>query len=351
MSLRDFLSKQFIDVIDWTEPEDGILAYRYPMQDREIQNGGKLTVRDSQMAVFVNEGQVADVMAPGLYTLNTHTLPILTYVMNWDKAFQSPFKSDVYFFSTRMQTNQRWGTATPITFRDREFGAIRMRGYGIYSYHVADPKNFYQKISGTRDLYHVADLEGQLRNTIVAVMTNTFASSAVPFLDLAGNQIEMGNRIMEHMKPAFAELGLSLDTFVVDNVSLPDELQQMLDQRIGMNIVGDMNKFTQFQVAKSIPIAAANEGGGGVAGIGVGLGAGLTMGQQMMNAMQSGGGGSAAAPPAAGPGAPPSGPVAPAAPSEPSAPPAAASDTKFCMNCGKHIPRPAKFCPECGNAQ
>jgi membrane protease subunit (stomatin/prohibitin family) len=225
-----------------------------------------------------------------------------------------------------------------------------MRGYGIYSYHVADPKNFYQKISGTRDLYHVADLEGQLRNTIVAVMTNTFASSAVPFLDLAGNQIEMGNRIMEHMKPAFADLGLTLDTFVVDNVSLPDELQQMLDQRISMNIVGDMNKFTQFQVAKSIPIAAANEGGGGVAGIGVGLGAGLTMGQQMMNAMQGGGG--PAAPPAAGPSAPPSGPAAPAGPSEPGATPAAAaSETKFCMNCGKHIPRPAKFCPECGTAQ
>src|SRR5437762_5841976 len=159
MSLRDFLSKQFIDVIDWVEPPDSILAYRYPMQDREIQNGGKLTVRESQMAVFVNEGRVADVMGPGLYTLSTNTLPILTYIMNWDKAFQSPFKSDVYFFSTRMQTNQRWGTATPITFRDREFGAVRMRGYGIYSYHVSDPKTFYQKISGSRDTYRVADIE------------------------------------------------------------------------------------------------------------------------------------------------------------------------------------------------
>src|SRR6202011_1986957 len=216
MSLRTFIGKQFIDVIDWMEPEDGILAYRYPMQDREIQNGGKLTVRDSQMAVFVNEGQVADVMGPGLYTLTTHTLPILTYIRNWDKAFQSPFKSDVYFFSTRMQTNQRWGTATPITFRDREFGAVRMRGYGIYSYHLADPKIFYQKLSGSRDMYHVADLEGQLRNTMIAVMTNTFASSSVPFLDLAANQIEMGNKIMEHMKPAFGELGLTLDTFVVE---------------------------------------------------------------------------------------------------------------------------------------
>src|SRR5258707_7711976 len=337
MSLRTFISKQFIDVIDWTEPEDGILAYRYPMQDREIQNGGKLTVRDSQMAVFINEGQVADVMGPGLYTLGTHTLPILTYLKNWDKAFQSPFKSDVYFFSTRMQTNQRWATANPITVRDKEFEAIRMRGYGIYSYHVQDPKTFYQKISGSREIYRVADLEGQLRNTMIAVMTGTFASSTVPFLDLAANQMEMGNRIMEQMKPAFADLGLSLDTFVVDNVSLPDELQQMLDQRISMNMLGDMNKFTQFQVAKSIPIAAANEGGGGVAGIGVGLGAGLTMGQQMMNAMQQGqqgpqgpqqgwGGGGA-------PQAPQTPPPAPAAPQGGPAPqnagPAAAGALKF----------------------
>jgi membrane protease subunit (stomatin/prohibitin family) len=350
MSLRDFISKQFIDVIDWTEPEPGILAYRFPMQDREIQNGGKLTVRDSQMAVFVNEGRIADVFGPGLYTLNTHTLPILTYIMNWDKAFQSPFKSDVYFFSTRMQTNQRWGTANPITFRDREFGAVRMRGYGMYAYHVADPKIFYQRVSGTRDLYRVEELEGQLRNTIIAVMTNTFASSSVPFLDLAANQIEMGNRIMEHMKPAFADLGLSLDTFVVDNVSLPDELQQMLDQRIGMNIIGDMGKFAQFEAAKSIPIAAANEGG--VAGIGVGLGAGLTMAQQMMNAMhpQQGAPPPPQAPPPAG--APQAGP--PAGPEQPQGggqAPGAGAQTKFCMNCGKPIPRAARFCPECGGSQ
>lgn len=349
MSLRSFIGKQFIDVIDWTEPEDGILAYRYPMQDREIQNGGKLTVRDSQMAVFVNEGQVADVMGPGLYTLNTHTLPILTYLMNWDKAFQSPFKSDVYFFSTRMQTNQRWGTATPITFRDREFGAVRMRGYGIYSYHVGDPKIFYQKLSGSRDMYRVPDLEGQLRNTIISVMTNTFASSNVPFLDLAANQTEMGNRIMEHMKPAFAELGLALDTFVVDNVSLPDELQQMLDQRISMNIVGDMNKFTQFQVAKSIPIAAANEGGGGIAGMGVGFGAGMAMGQQMLNAMQPGGGQQPGGTPPQQPPPPPQAPAPGGGGTPAQAGPG--GETKFCMNCGKHIPRAAKFCPECGGAQ
>jgi len=339
-----FLSKQFIDVIQWTEPEDGILAYRYPMEDMEIQNGGKLTVRESQMAIFVNEGKIADVFGPGLYTLSTQTLPILTYIMNWDKAFKSPFKSDVYFFSTRVETNQRWGTATPITIRDKEFGAIRMRGYGIYAYKIADPKVFHQKISGTRDIYRVADLEGQLRNTIVARMTDSFAQSTVPFLDMAANQEELGKKIAENLKPAYADFGLSLESFVVENISLPDELQKMLDQRISMNMIGDMNKYTQFQVAQSMPIAAANEGGGGVAGIGVGLGAGLAMGQTMMNAMRP------QEPPAGGGGAAPA-PAGPGGPTGPGAPAAAAGGTKFCINCGHAIPKPAKFCSECGSTQ
>jgi membrane protease subunit (stomatin/prohibitin family) len=334
-----FLSKQFIDVIQWTEPEDGILAYRYPMEDMEIQNGGKLTVRDSQLAVFVNEGRIADVFAPGLYTLTTQTLPILTYLMNWDKAFKSPFKSDVYYFSTRLQTNQRWGTATPITIRDKEFGAVRMRGYGIYAYKIADAKIFHEKVSGTRDIYHVGDLEGQLRNTIVARMTDTFAQSSVPFLDMAANQGALGEKIAANMKPAFADFGLSLENFVVENISLPDELQKLLDQRIGMTMLGDMNKYTQYQVAQSLPIAAGNEGGG-AAGIGVGLGAGITMAQSMMNAMKPGEQAPPAAPAGAGPAAPVGG--APAAP---------ATETKFCMNCGKPIPRSSKFCPECGGAQ
>src|SRR5260370_9003596 len=167
MSLGDFLKKQFIDVIHWTEPEDGILAYRFPMQDMEIQNGGKLTVRESEMAAFVNEGRVADIFSPGLYTLNTQTLPILTNLMNWDKAFQSPFKSDVYFFSTRLQVNQRWGTPNAITIRDKEFGAVRLRAFGIYSYRLSDPRTFYTKVSGTRALYSVADPHGHLTNTRV----------------------------------------------------------------------------------------------------------------------------------------------------------------------------------------
>jgi len=332
MSLRDFLSKQFIDVIDWVEPEDGILAYRYPMQDREIQNGGKLTVRDSQMALFVNEGKVADAFAPGLYTLNTHTLPILTYIMNWDKAFQSPFKSDVYFLSTRIQTNQRWGTSNPITIRDKEFGAVRLRAFGIYTYHISDPKVFYSKVSGTRDLYLVADLEGQLSNTIVGRITDTFAGSNVPFLDMAANQVALAEKIVVQLKPGFAEFGLSLDSFVVENLSLPDELQKILDQRIGMNMVGDMGRYTQYQVAQAIPIAAGNEGGGAAA-VGAGLGAGVAMGQAMMDALKKSASAESAPAPAAG------------------AAIGAGAETKFCTNCGKPIPRSSKFCSECGHAQ
>jgi len=342
MSLRDFISKQWIDVIQWTESDQGTLAYRFPMQDMEIQNGGSLTVRESQMAVFVNEGRIADVFAPGRYTLTTQTLPILTYLMNWDKKFQSPFKSDVYFFSTRIQTDQRWGTATPITIRDKEFGAVRMRGYGIYSWHVADPKVFYTKVSGTRELYTVADLEGQLRNSIVGRMTGAFAESTIPFLDMAANQVELGNKIAEGLKPMFADLGLGLDSFVVENLSLPDELQKLLDTRIGMNMLGDMNKYTQFQVANSLPIAAANEGG--IAGIGAGLGAGFTMAQTMANALRPG----EPPPPAAPAGPAPAGPAPAGGTPAPAAP---ATETKFCFNCGKPIPRASKFCPECGTAQ
>jgi membrane protease subunit (stomatin/prohibitin family) len=336
MSIRSFLSKQFIDVLQWTESEDGVLAYRYPMQDMEIQNGGKLTVRDSQMAAFINLGRIADIFGPGLYTLNTLNLPLLTDLMNWDKKFESPFKSDVYFFSTRLQVNQHWGTPNPVTIRDKEFGAVRLRGFGIYSYHVGDPRTFYTKVSGTRDTYRVADLEGQLRNTIIGRMSDTFAESNVPFLDMAANQIALGQKIGESLKPVFTDLGLVLDSFVVENLSLPDELQQRLDERIGMNMVGDMGRYTQFQVAQSMPIAAGNEGGG-AAGIGVGLGAGLTMAQSMMNAIKPGSGGAPGAPSAAAP--------------APAAPAGSEAATKFCISCGKPIPRAAKFCSECGGAQ
>ncbi len=321
MSVRQFIGKQFIDVIQWTEPEDGILAYRYPIQDMEIQTGAQLTVRESQVALFVNEGRIADVFGPGLYRLTTQNLPILTDLLNWTKEFESPFKSEVYFYSTRLQIDQRWGTATPITIRDKEFGAVRIRGYGIYSYRIADPRSFYKNVSGTRELYLVDDLEGQLRKTIVARMTDVFAPSEISFLDMAANQNALGQKIAETLRPTFAELGLELASFVVENLSLPEELQKILDQRIGMGMIGDMGRYTQFQVAQSIPVAAANEGGGAAA-VGAGLGAGAVIGQTMLSAMR--------------PEAPPQAP---------------ATGAKFCIACGKPLPNGARFCPECGKPQ
>jgi membrane protease subunit (stomatin/prohibitin family) len=339
MTFGEFLAKQFIAVIEWNEPADGILAYRYPMRDLEIENGGKLTVSESQMAAFVNEGKIADVFGPGLHTLNTRNLPLLTDLMNWDKAFESPFKSEVYFFSTRLQIDQKWGTATPITIRDKEFGAVRLRCYGIYSYRVADPRVFFNQISGTRDVYLAADLEGQLRDTIVGSMTESFATSDLSFLDMAANHTVLGEKIAGRMKPAFAALGLGLDKFVVENVSLPEELQKVFDQRVGMNMVGDLGRYTLYAAAESLDLSAANTSG--AAGMGMGLGAGAAVAQVLSNALKPSM--SAPAPPMA------SAPVLIGAST--STPASAAGASKFCIECGVTIPQAAKFCPECGKHQ
>lgn len=285
MALMDFLKKQFIDVLQWTESDDGTLAWRFPMQDMEIQNGASLTVRDSQMALFVNEGQIADVFAPGRYTLNTQTLPVLTNLQHWDKLFESPFKSDVYFFSTRGQLDQKWGTPTPVTIRDKEFGMVRLRAFGIYAYHLVDPKVFYQKVSGTRDSYSRTDLEGQLRNTLIAGLSDLFAESGIPFIDMAANLDEFGRAMQAKAAALFAEFGLALDSLVVQSISLPEELQKVLDQKIGINMIGDLQRYTQYQVANSIPDAAKNEGG--LAAMGVGLGAGMGFGQAVGQSMAS----------------------------------------------------------------
>jgi len=283
MSLFDFIKKQFIDVIHWTEEEEGVLAYRYPMEDFEIQYGAKLTVRASQMAVFVNEGQIADVFGPGLHTLSTQTLPLLTNLKNWDKLFQSPFKSDIYFFSTRLQLDRKWGTPNPITIRDKDFGMVRLRAFGIYSFQIKDPRLFHTQVSGTRDIYTVEDVDGQLRNTVIGSMTDLFGESGVPFMDMASNQDEFGARLKDKLIPVFERYGLALDSFVVQNLSLPEELQKMLDAKIGMNMIGDLNRYTQFQTATAIPLAAQNEGG--MAGMGAGMGAGIGIGQAMAGSM------------------------------------------------------------------
>jgi membrane protease subunit (stomatin/prohibitin family) len=291
MALMDFIKKQFIDVLQWTEDGDGTLAWRYPMEGMEIQNGAALTVRESQMAVFVNEGKVADVFGPGNHKLSTQTLPVLTYLKNWDKLFESPFKSDLYFFSTRQQLDCKWGTPQPITIRDKDFGAVRLRAFGNFAFRIADPKLFHTEISGTRDMYSVADVEGQLRGLVLQNISNAIASSGIAFLDLAANQQMFAAALTKELTPAYAAIGLKLEGMTVQNVSLPEELQKILDQKIGMGMVGnDMGKFMQYQTAQSIPKFAegAGSGGGGIAGDAMGLGAGMAMGQVLAQNLQAG---------------------------------------------------------------
>ena len=290
MALMDFIKKQFIDILEWTESGDGTLAWRFPMADHEIQYGGSLTVRESQLAVFVNEGQVADVFGPGMHKLTTQTLPVLTYLKNWDKLFESPFKSDVYFFSTRQQIDRRWGTTQPVTIRDKDFGAIRLRAFGNYAYRVADAKLFHTSISGTRERYTVDELDGQLRGLMLQQISDAVAQSGIPFLDLASNQIEFAVQLKAAAADEFGKLGLALESVTVQNVSLPEELQKILDQKIGMGMVGgDMGKFMQYQTAQAIPkFAEGAAGGGGVVGDALGLGAGVALGQVMAQQLQHG---------------------------------------------------------------
>jgi len=279
MALMDFIKKQFIDILEWTESGDGTLAWRYPMAGNEIQYGGSLTVRESQLAVFVNEGQIADVFLPGMYKLTTQTLPVLTYLKNWDKLFQSPFKSDVYFFSTRQQLDRRWGTTQPVTLRDPEFGAVRLRAFGNYAWRIVDARRFHTEVSGTRERFTLDDIDGQLRGLMLQHLSDAVAGSGVPFLDLAASLNEFAAQLHGAAAPDFARLGLALESVTVQNLSLPEELQKVLDQRIGMGMVGgDMNRFVQYQAAQAIPEFAK---GGGVVGDALGLGAGVALGQVM----------------------------------------------------------------------
>jgi membrane protease subunit (stomatin/prohibitin family) len=238
-----------------------------------------------------------------MYKLTTQTIPVLTYLKNWDKLFQSPFKSDLYFFSTRQQLDRRWGTAQPVTIRDKDFGAVRLRAFGNYAYHITDPKAFHTAVSGTRDRYTVEDLDGQLRGLMLQHISDAVAQSGIPFLDLAANQVEFAKQLQQATAQEFGALGLALDRVTVQNVSLPEELQKILDQKIGMGMVGgDMGRFMQYQTAQAIPefakgAAGAGGGGGGVVGDAMGLGAGVALGQVMAQQLSQGlqGAGAAAA--------------------------------------------------------
>lgn len=339
MSLARFVHKQFIDVIQWTEEGDDVLAWRFPTADLEIQQGAALIVRETQTALFVDDGRVADRFEGGRYVIRTKNLPVLTDLRHWTKLFESPFKSEVYFFSTRLRVGQRFGTPQPIVIRDREFGMIRLRAFGVYSFRIADPGRFHLQVSGTRETYAIADLEGQLRAILATALAEHLGSGGVPFLDMAANQPALSAGVRDRAARASEPLGLAIADVQIESLTLPDELQQRLDERIGMSLVGDLGPYTQFQTARAIPLAAAADGGGGAAGAGVGVGAGVAMGQAMAQAITAAAGGASGPPPAGG---------SPAASPPPDGGGTAAAAS--CPSCRAALDRPSRFCPECGHA-
>ncbi len=267
MGLFDKLRGEFIDIIEWTQPSDSeVLAYRFPRYDNEIKMGAKLTVREGQAACFVNEGQLADVYAPGMYTLETQNMPILSTLKGWKYGFHSPFKAEVYFISTKRWTDQKWGTQNPIMLRDPEFGPVRVRAFGTYAIQVNDPATFLRQLVATDPSFETYEITAQLRNTIVARFTDALGRAKVAVLDLAGNYDRIAKVALEGIAPDLAQMGLALPAFYIENVSLPPEVEQALDTRTKMGVLGDLNQYTKFQAANAIPEAAANPGGmGGVA--------------------------------------------------------------------------------------
>jgi membrane protease subunit (stomatin/prohibitin family) len=284
MGLFDKLRGEFIDIIEWTQPDDSeILAYRFPRYDNEIKMGAKLTVREGQAACFVNEGQLADVFAPGMYTLETQNMPILSTMKGWKYGFHSSFKAEVYFVSTRRWTDQKWGTQNPIMLRDPEFGPVRIRAFGTYAVQVIDPATFLRQLVATDPSFETYEITAQLRNTIVARFTDAIGRAKIAVLDLAGNYDRIAKVAMEGIGPDLAEMGLSLPAFYIENVSLPPEVEQALDTRTKMGVLGDLNQFTKYQAANAIPAAAANPGGMG--GVGAQIAAGVAIGGQMGSAL------------------------------------------------------------------
>ena len=307
MSLMDWGKAQFLDILEWLDDSTDTLAWRFPMRGQEIQNGGQLVVRESQEAVFVNEGQMADVFKPGTHRLNTQNLPVLATLKGWKYGFESPFKSDVYFISTKLYNDLKWGTSNPIMMRDADFGMLRIRAFGIYSIKVVDSGTFLKQLVGTNGVYTVPDISEQLRKTFMSRFTDVLGEAKVPALDLASKYDELSDLVKQKLAEEFKTMGLELSKFFVENISLPEEVEAMMDKRTGVGMMAPvMGAYTQMQVADSIPLAAQNQGG--VAGLGMGMGVGFgmgnMMGQQMAGAQQQMGqqgypGGAAPAAPAA----------------------------------------------------
>ena len=327
MGIFDTIRGQLIDVIEWSDNGGDTMVHKYDMNGKEIMMGAQLTVREGQCAIFVNEGQLADVYQPGRYELTTSNMPIMTALQSWKFGFNSPFKSDVYFINMRQFLDRKWGTANPVMMRDAEFGMIRIRAFGIYAFKVADPETFLREVFGSSALLTTEGVEGQIKRTLVSGLSDAIAESKIPALDLAANYSELGEYVKQAMNPKLAALGLTLTDFVVENISLPEEVEKSMDKRTSMGVLGDMNKYTQYQAAEAIRDAASNPGG--TAGAGIGMGAGVAMGQMFAQAMQN------AQQPA---------PVQQAVPAQQTV-------GGFCSECGSRLTPGAKFCPNCGAKQ
>ena len=298
MGLWDKLRGEFVDIIQWLDNTNDTLVYRFERYNNEIKYGAKLTVREGQAAVFVNEGKIADVFPPGMYTLTTQNLPILSTLQGWKYGFDSPFRAEVYFASTRLFTDLKWGTKNPIMLREPEFGMVRLRAFGTYVIRVKDAGVFIQQIVGTEGRFTTGEISEQLRNFIVSRFADLLGESKIPVLDLAGNYDELGKFITDKLKPEFEAYGLELNKLLIENISLPPEVEAAMDKRTSMGVVGNLAAYTQFQAANAISDAAKNPGG--LAAGGIGLGMGMAMAGQMGQAMQP-----LAQPGAAGPGAAP----------------------------------------------
>lgn|SRR5690606_23320547 len=279
MGILDFLTGEFIDVIHWVDDTRDTMVWRFEREGHAIKYGAKLTVREGQAAVFVHEGQIADVFTPGLYMLETNNMPILTTLQHWDHGFRSPFKSEIYFVSTTRFTDQKWGTKNPIIARDQEFGPVRLRAYGTYVMRVSDPAKFLSQIVGTDGEFTADEISFQIRNIIVQEFSRVIASSGIPVLDMAANTGDLGKIVARAIAPAVAAYGLEIPEFYIENISLPEAVEAALDKRTSMGIVGDLGRFMQYSAAEAL--GRGDGSAGSVMGAGVGAGIGMAMGTQM----------------------------------------------------------------------
>ena len=316
MGLFNFVKGNLLKSLEWVDNSTDTIVYKYPMDGRKIQWGSKLTVRESQVAVFLNKGKIADVFGPGMYTLQTSNLPLLTQIMSWGYGFKSPFVADVYFINTKQFTNERWGTSNPITMRDKDFGTIRLRGYGNYAFRVKDAALFMKELLGTNSTFTTDDISSYLKSIIVSSISDTIAESKIAALDIASNLIEFSKVATETLAENFTNLGLELTKLVIENISFPEEVEKAIDTRSSMGVLSDkMDTFVKYQSANAIRDAAKNEGMGG---LGTQLGAGVAISEMMRESLK------------------------------PSAESAPATEAKFCPACGASNPKNAKFCVECG---